>query len=137
MSKPKLLEYHLLSSVHYWFTRPALSDFHRLFGYVLPYGDYSQILLFLIHQFIGYCAMFYLVIATQLVGLLCRLSGSRVQQHLSHSQAPFRDSHPEDSNLIYSTTRFFPLSEIDERNSSGVVCGNCVRTRGAPSHHYS
>ena len=50
MSKPSLLEYHLLPSAHCWFTLQALSDFHRPFGYALPYGDYSQILLLFIHQ---------------------------------------------------------------------------------------
>ena len=120
MSKPSLLEYHLLSSAHFWFTLQALSDFHRPFGYALPYGDYSQILLLFIHQ--SYRLLRYVLrgsryptclvrvpLPNEFGGvasafcLLCRLSGSRVQLQKSHSQPPARDSHPEDSNSFYFT----------------------------------
>jgi hypothetical protein len=43
MSEPSLLEYHLLSSAHLWFTLQALSDFHRPFPCAPRYGDYSQV----------------------------------------------------------------------------------------------
>ena len=103
MSKPSLLEYHLLSSAHCWFNLQALSGFHRPFGYALPYGDYSQILLLFIHQY--YWLLRYVLRGYRYPTfcLLCRLSGSRVQQQKSHSQPPVRDSHPEDSNYPHYT----------------------------------
>ena len=79
-------------------------------GMPYPTGITPKFFYFSFTNLIGYCAMFCVVIATQLLCLLCRLSGSRVQQQKSHSQPPVRDSHPGDSNLFLFYNKIFPFS---------------------------